>query len=227
MTLKQDDRPVAGGNAPARMGRSRATSAAELGRIGLDLFVARGFDAVTVDDIATAAGIGRRTFFRYYASKNDLPWGDFEELLAHLRSALESVPATVPMMRALRRAIVSFNTFPSDEMPMHRRRMTVLLGSETLVAHSALRYAKWREVVSDFAAHRLGLAREHVLPNMIARTCLAISLAAYEEWLRDEDHDLPAIIDAGYAGLGEVFAPLAEAQADSLADELPTEGDDL
>src|SRR5690606_5283581 len=103
MTLKQADRPAAAPRPRARMGRSRATSADELGRIGLDLFIARGFDAVTVDDIAAAAGIGRRTFFRYYPSKNDLPWGDFEVLLEGLRAALETVPDTVPTMTALRR----------------------------------------------------------------------------------------------------------------------------
>ncbi len=55
---------------PRGRGRARVTSKEGLGAVGLDLFIERGFDAVTVDDIAAAAGIGRRTFFRYFASKN-------------------------------------------------------------------------------------------------------------------------------------------------------------
>ncbi len=49
--------------------------------VAIDLFAARGFDEVSVDDVAEAAGIARRTLFRYYPSKNALPWGDFD---AHL-----------------------------------------------------------------------------------------------------------------------------------------------
>ena len=43
--------------------------------VALDLFASRGFDEVSVDDIAQAAGIARRTLFRYYSSKNAIPWG--------------------------------------------------------------------------------------------------------------------------------------------------------
>src|ERR671911_699689 len=47
-------------------GRRRSTSRAELERVALGLFATKGFDETTVDDIAAAAGIGRRTFFRYH-----------------------------------------------------------------------------------------------------------------------------------------------------------------
>ncbi|MGH1553997.1 TetR family transcriptional regulator [Streptomyces sp. L7] len=61
-----------------------------LERLGFDLFARHGFDRTTVDDIAAAAGIGRRTFFRYFASKNDLVWGDFEGQLVRLRELLDA-----------------------------------------------------------------------------------------------------------------------------------------
>ncbi|MGO2113013.1 MAG: mycofactocin system transcriptional regulator [Pseudoclavibacter sp.] len=206
-----------------RAGRARATTAVELDRIGLDLFVERGFDAVTVDDIAAAAGIGRRTFFRYYASKNDLPWGDFSALLDAMRENLAAIDDDVPVAIALRRAIVDFNRFPESDLPAHRRRMRVLLGSQTLVAHSSLRYADWRRVVSDFAAERLGLDPDAVLPNVIGRVCLAVSLASYEQWLDDEGADLPTLIDSGFAGLGEVFAGgAAGAPAEAAAEVAAT-----
>jgi TetR/AcrR family transcriptional regulator, regulator of mycofactocin system len=66
-------------------GRRPSTSRAELERVALDLFTSRGFEETTVDDVAAAAGIGRRTFFRYYASKNDAVWGDFDAQLEKLR----------------------------------------------------------------------------------------------------------------------------------------------
>ena len=64
-----------------RIGRAPATTHGELSHLALALFLERGFEQTTVDDIVEAAGIGRRTFFRYFRSKNDLPWGDFDQLL--------------------------------------------------------------------------------------------------------------------------------------------------
>ena len=52
--------------------RTRIESAA------LDLFTAQGFEQVTIDEIADAAGISRRTFFRYVGAKADAVWGDFD-----------------------------------------------------------------------------------------------------------------------------------------------------
>lgn len=190
----------------ARIGRASATSSSELGRIGLELILERGFDAVTVDDIAARAGIGRRTFFRYFASKNDLPWGDFDVMLEHLRAHLAAMPSDRPLAETLRDAVVGFNTYPEHELPFHRRRMAVLLETPTLVAHSALRYASWRQVIADYAAERLGTSPSSLVAQVIGRTCLAIALAAYERWLADEHARLPELIAEGFDQLTEAFS---------------------
>ncbi len=54
-------------SSPAPVGRRRITSRAELEQVAFGLFDRQGFEGTTVDDIARAAGIGRRTFFRYFA----------------------------------------------------------------------------------------------------------------------------------------------------------------
>ncbi|MDT5152603.1 MAG: TetR/AcrR family transcriptional regulator, regulator of mycofactocin system, partial [Mycobacterium sp.] len=74
-----------------RLGRRRSTTRGHIADVAIDLFSARGFDAVNVDDVAHAAGIARRTVFRYYASKNAIPWGDFDVHLDNLRGLLDSV----------------------------------------------------------------------------------------------------------------------------------------
>ena len=142
------------GAASARGGRHPTTTRAHLSRVALQLFIERGFDETTVDDIAHAAGIGRRTLFRYFPSKNDLPWGDFEAGLQDMRTFLAALPEDLPLVDALFAAIVDFNRFPAEEIPYHRKRMELLLNVPALVAHSTLRYAAWREVIADFAPHR-------------------------------------------------------------------------
>ena len=58
-----------------RVGRRRSTTPADITDVAIDLFTARGFADVSVDDVAHAAGISRRTLFRYYASKNAIQIG--------------------------------------------------------------------------------------------------------------------------------------------------------
>ena len=173
--------------------------------MAFQLFFERGFDETTVDEIAVVAGIGRRTFFRYFPSKNDLPWGDFEELLDGMRAFLAGLPATMPLMAAIRNAVLEFNRIPEVEVQYHRRRMQLLLHVPTLLAHSTLRYAAWREVVAEFAAARLGVAVDRLEPQTIAWTSLAACLAAYEEWLRHDDAELLPLLGEAFDTLEHLF----------------------
>lgn len=184
------------------MGRAPATTHSELSHIALQLFLDRGFDETTVDDIARAAGIGRRTFFRYFASKNDLPWGDFETLLTGMRGHLHSLPPELSLSDALRLAVIEFNRFPDAELPYHRERMWLLLNVPSLVAHSTLRYAAWRQVVAAYAAERLGDDPDALQPQAIAWACLGLCLAAYEQWLVHEEANLLQLLDEAFRLLG-------------------------
>jgi mycofactocin system transcriptional regulator len=194
---------------PSRTGRQRSTSVAELSHVGLRLFVERGFDETTVDDIAEAAGIGRRTFFRYFPSKNDLPWGEFDTLIVRMRQLLADQPPERPLFDALRIAVLEFNRYPDDELPYHRQRMELLLNVPTLVAHSTLRYAAWRHAISDFAAERLGAKADDLAPQTIGWTFLAVSLAAYEQWLREPGADLLAVLDDALEIVRHLIGPPA------------------
>jgi TetR/AcrR family transcriptional regulator, regulator of mycofactocin system len=197
-----------GGLAVTRLGRRPSTSQAELSHVALQLFAERGFDETTVDDIAAAAGIGRRTFFRYFASKNDLPWGDFDEQLEKMRKYLREMPDDVPLMDALRASVIEFNRLPPEEIPWHRQRMHLLLNVPTLLAHSTLRYQAWRQVVAEYAARRLGVPEDSLAPNAIAWALLGIALSAYEQWLQHEDADLTELLDASLRILNSGFTAL-------------------
>lgn len=191
---------------PARLGRQPSTSHAELSHIALELFRENGFETTTVDAIASAAGIGRRTLFRYFPSKNDLPWGDFDSGLEQMRSYLASLPSDTPLVQALTTAVIEFNRFPDEEIPFHRERMHLLLNVPALVAHSTLRYAAWRQVVAEFAAERLRVPTDSIAPQTIGWTFLGASLAAYEQWLKHDDADLLELLDSAFVELTAIFA---------------------
>lgn len=179
-------------------GRKPSTTPHHITDVAIGLFVAHGFDNVSVDDIALAAGIARRTLFRYYASKNAIPWGDFDAHLQHLRHLLDHVDSQVPLGDALRGALLRFNTFDDSETARHRQRMRVILETAELQAYSMTMYAGWRQVIAAFVASRSHTATSDLLPQTVAWTLLGVALAAYEHWLADATASLPQTLAAAF-----------------------------
>lgn len=181
-----------------RAGRRRSTTWDHISNVAIELFAARGFDDVSVDDIAEAAGIARRTLFRYYPSKNALPWGDFDAHLAHMRDLLAGLDPEVPIGEALRTALLAFNSFDEAETARHRMRMRVILETAALQAYSMTMYAGWRGVVADFVAKRLDATAGDLVPQTVAWTMLGVALSAYEHWLADEAEPLSTALGAAF-----------------------------
>jgi mycofactocin system transcriptional regulator len=160
-----------------------------------------------MDDVAAALGVGRRTVFRYFPSKNDLVWGDFDWVLRRLEAEFDAVASDVPLATALRDAVVASNTYPPQVLPELRLRLTLITTVPALQAHSMLRYAEWREVVARFVARRLRREPEHLVPQAIGHAALAASSSAFSHWVQHPDKDLIKLLRRTYdllaAGLDE------------------------
>lgn len=192
--------------APAgRPGRRPSTSHAEIEEAGLRLFAERGFDAVSVDEIAAAIGVGRRTIFRYFPSKNDIVWGLFDAHLDSWQDWLRVETAELPLLEAIRVGVLHFNTFDSAVMASHRVRMGLIINNPILQAHATLRYEKWRGIVAELAADHLGCAAADFTPMVIGHIALGASLASYEQWLADPDSDLIDLLERAFAVLGDTI----------------------
>ena len=199
-----------------RPGRPAATTRGELERVALALFRRDGFDATTVDGIAEAAGIGRRTFFRYFASKNDVVWGDFDAGLAALRERLAAESGR-PLLDALRVAVLAFNALDPAQAPWHRERMELILRVPALQAHSTLRYRAWRDVVAEYVAVRVGQLPGALLPQLVAHSCLAAALTAYEQWLQHPEADLAALLQEALDALDGRWAVVPSSRLSATA----------
>ncbi len=171
------------------------------------LFATIGFDETTMGDIAGELGIGRRTLFRYFASKNDLVWGDFDQVLDRLREAFAAADAQTPMMTALREAVVTSNTYADEALPELRVRMTLITRNPALQAHSMLRYAEWRAVVTEFAAHRLRREPEDFAPVALGYAALGASMSAFAHWVEHPDKQLVTVLGRSYELLEAGFDP--------------------
>lgn len=177
---------------PSLRGRPAATTHAAIERAAFDLFATRGFEETTLDAIAERIGVSRRTVTRYYASKNDIPWGQFDRTLDAFRGILAAMPARLPLWDRVHRAVVEFNAFPEDAEPSHRVRMRLILTTPALQAHSVLRYAEWRGVIAEYVAAQTGRQPSDPGPQLAGYLSLSLAVSAYERWLALDTATTPA-----------------------------------
>jgi AcrR family transcriptional regulator len=176
--------------------RHRRRTAAEIEEAALRLFAERGFEAVTVEDIAVAADISRRTFFRYFAGKEDVLFYENLQRRLELGEALAARPAGEPALTALRHAILSMASNFEDERERLLRRLRIIYDSPTLQAGALGRQQAWEQAVSELVAQRLGVDPVSDLrAGVVASTTLAAVRVAIGMWLAGEGRaNLPALV---------------------------------
>ena len=154
-------------------------------RAALELFSSRGFDAVTADEVADAAGISRRTFFRYYPTKADAVWGDFAAHVGRLDRLLRSADGGRPVLATICAAYAEANDYPDADLPVLRQRMRLILTEPALQAHSQLRYADIDRVVAAHVARCTADDPAGLLPRLVAASTRAAATTAFAAWLAD------------------------------------------
>jgi mycofactocin system transcriptional regulator len=197
----------------ASTGRPPSTSHDEIAAIALDFFSRRGFEETSVEEIAAAVGVGRRTIFRYFPSKTDMVWGDFEWVNRRLREHLREADSETPLIEGLRRAAVLSNTYADEQLPLLRTRMGLITSVPALQADSMLRYASWRRVVAEWAAERLGESPRDLFPTTLAHAALGASMSAFVRWVHNPGEDLGDCLETAYRLLAEGFPEPAQASS--------------
>jgi mycofactocin system transcriptional regulator len=192
-----------------RRGRPPGTSRRALELIALRLFTEQGFDRTTIEQISAEAGVNKRTFFRYFDSKGSVLWSEFDCEVETIRGALAEVPASVPMMDAIRLAVVAANHYRAQDVPELRMRMNLIGSVPALQSSAVLHYDAWERAISDFAAARTGQPPDALYPLAVGRATLAVCRAAYDRWSARADADLTIYLDAALAALAAGFEPSA------------------
>lgn len=188
--------------------RTRRAVRDELAIAALGLFLEQGFEATTTEQIAEVAGVSRRSFFRYFASKDDV--------LAHfltlpgeqLARNLEARDAAEPVWTALRRSmdplIASMSTDPRA-LAMTR----LMLEGDALRASHVHKQSRWRTALSLALAPRLpatmsGSART-VAADALSGAAIAALTAAESEWVATEGaQPLDALVDQAMGAISPV-----------------------
>lgn len=159
------------------------------------MFDDRGFEAVTMDDIADAGGVSRRTLFRYFPSKNDLVWGGTEEALERLNAGLEQTSPGEPLFDAIRRAYTAAMTFPPDAIEVTRRRLLLIRANPALWAYGMPRFAGIRQTLASFVAEREGIETTGLRAQLAVDVVISVASRALTWWAAQSDEEPQVVLD--------------------------------
>jgi len=153
----------------------------ELEAVALRLFDERGFNDVTVQDIADEAQISVRTFYRYCPTKEDVLQLRIDRRTEALRAALSASPMDEPPLHSLRVAIVK--VVSAEDVTLLRRWITVIAATPSVLRGVVGGiYLKSRLVMADFFGTRLELPSEALIPTMLAAAAGGVIEASQTQW---------------------------------------------
>lgn len=188
--------------------RTRRVVTAELIDVAQDLFVQHGYEAVTVDQIAAAAGMSKRTLFRYFPSKDALVLGKYDRHGEQFAAALAARPADEPVWEALRRMFDDVVTYISDPERNRRAREIdrVINTSETLRAGYLERMQRaQRLIVVEVVKRSNGSIPEFDAAALVAAAFAAMSVA--HAATQENSAPLPSALDTAMKAITNGSAP--------------------
>ncbi|MGS0646721.1 TetR/AcrR family transcriptional regulator [Komagataeibacter melomenusus] len=175
-----DDQPKPGLR-ERKQARARNTLIAEAMR----LFSAKGYDETTVDEIADAAEVSRRTLFRMFETKGDIVLAWTRGMTQTLTEALAACPADMPPADAMMHAFTSLVPRIAANRQDTYAFVFLIEKTPSLQTVSLQKYGKWEDCLADGLARRITERKSRkTAARLMARCGIAIFRTALDEWIR-------------------------------------------
>ncbi|MGC9495813.1 TetR family transcriptional regulator [Streptomyces sp. WG7] len=172
--------------------RKRQLVSDELTEAALQLLATKGFDAVTIDEIATAAGVSKRTFFRYFASKEDVVVQFLTGMGTGIRTELAARPGGEPPSEALRNAVSAPIAACAGHSDRALRVVQLILRTPALHARFLERQGQWRDDLTAEIAHRTALSPDvDLYPQLAAGMALTAFNTVLQRWSDSDSAEDP------------------------------------
>ena len=189
---------------PGRLGlreQRRVDLRARTRRTSLELFAERGYDAVTMEQVAAAVGVSLSTLFRHVAAKEDLLVGVVRTGRAAIVRNFAERPADEPVADALTAAVLARTAEFADETAVVGLWRRAMAGAPERLRRASLLDAAERDELERLVAERLGVdPAADVRPGALVRSRLAAAEYAFEHWLTsDPDRSLHDLTRAALA----------------------------
>lgn len=180
---------------PRTTGRPRTIDPEAVSLVALRMFDERGFDVVSMDDVAEAAGVSRRSLFRLFPTKADLVWGGLAEFSQRFTDELDARPADEPSRDGLRAAYRAGAMFPADTVETTRHRLRVIRANPGLAPGGAEAQARLTATIVRFVADHDGARPDDLRVTVRASTLAAAAHAALEWWAQQDGGDPADAVD--------------------------------
>lgn len=189
--------------------RKKERTRESLADAALELFLSRGYDGTTVEDIVATAGVSRRTFFRYFPSKEAVFFTNTDDRFEVFEAYVEAHRAEVGMWRAVGDGLLALVGTYERDRPAALAWRRVLMSSDVLVAHDLRRDARWEARIAEF------LRDDGASPYRAAiraGAVMGVVRAVLTSWYdADAQGDLGAMGREGLAWLDEGLCPPGQA----------------
>ncbi|MDE3148733.1 MAG: TetR family transcriptional regulator [Acidobacteriota bacterium] len=156
----------------------------------IDLFTRKGFDETTVEEVAQAAGVSRRSFFRYFASKDDLLAQSVVNYGITLSTAVSACPADFTALAVIRKTVLATC---KDLAAQPRMRQVIEIAERSTSARQAHR-SRMMEVedalAQTFAARLRGSSKKDLKPRLLASLTILVMNVTVVSWFRGEHQKL-------------------------------------
>jgi AcrR family transcriptional regulator len=175
----------------------------------IEIFSTKGFDETTVEEVAQAAGVSRRSFFRYFASKDDLLALSVVNYGQGLVSAVAACPASLGPMEVIRETVVSCAKYAASQP---RTRQTVEIAVKSASARQAYqsRLMEVEDALAEaFAARIKNASRDDLKARMYASVTLLVMNLTIGAWFRQEYDDISTSYRQVFTGLTRLFDEMA------------------
>ncbi|MFE9320675.1 TetR/AcrR family transcriptional regulator [Nocardia sp. NPDC052278] len=153
------------------------------------LFADKGFDSTTIEEVAAAAGVSRRTLFNYFKNKEDLALSGLSEQGNVIAARFAELPADEDVWTSLR---TSFHVLEEiDSTPERRLQFAqFIFGHDSLRAGHLEKQARWQDLLTPLIEERLPQGPHRKLQaQAIAAAALACLHVAMVQWSRSEGRD--------------------------------------
>ena len=197
-------KPAAATGVPGLRERKRQQTRERLTRVAMALFLDRGFEATTLDDIAAAADISRRSFFHYFGSKEDVVFAWQEDSTAALIAAVAARPAHESMLAAAENAISAMvrQLKPGEAIAM----ACLKRDNPALQARDQVKYEKLERALAEALSKRAGHKTEKLQARLVAMIAAGAMRIGGELWAAEGAREKPeALVKRTFAAIRAIF----------------------
>ncbi|MGB8830821.1 MAG: TetR family transcriptional regulator [Candidatus Sulfotelmatobacter sp.] len=171
----------------------------------IDLFAKEGFDETTVEEVAQAAGVSRRSFFRYFASKDDLLAQNVVHFGSVLSATITACPPALTPLETVRETVLAV----VRQTAAHPRTRQIIEISQRSASARQAHHSRMMEVedtvAAAFAARLKSASKDDLKPRLLASLTLSIMNLAIFSWFRDEYQDLSTAARQVFTNLTRIF----------------------